>query len=125
MANKAATRKAAQEKSEAIKIAAAKAAADKAAAEAEGAKAVSIAAAQAAKRAADKAVAAKTVFGSSFTLTRHRGELLRSELAPIVTVTIHPAAILRAPDQDARVRERARFTDDLRVAVRALADAGR
>src|SRR5204862_1716891 len=34
------------------------------------------------------AVAAKTVFGSSFTLTRHRGELLESELAPIVTVTI-------------------------------------
>jgi uracil-DNA glycosylase len=68
------------------------------------------------------AVAAKAVFGSGFTLTRHRGELLESELAPIVTVTIHPAAILRAPDKGSRVRERARFTDDLRVAVRALAN---
>jgi len=71
------------------------------------------------------AVAAKAVFGGGFTLTRHRGELLESELAPIVTVTIHPAAILRAPDKESRVRERARFTDDLRVAARALADAGR
>ena len=71
------------------------------------------------------AVAAKAVFGGAFTLTRHRGELLESELAPIVTVTIHPAAILRAPDKESRVRERARFTDDLRVAARALADAGR
>src|SRR5947208_9822378 len=56
------------------------------------------------------AVAAKGVFGGGFTLTRHRGELLESELAPIVTVTIHPAAILRAPDKASRVRERARFT---------------
>ena len=71
------------------------------------------------------AVAAKAVFGGGFTLTRHRGELLESELAPIVTVTIHPAAILRAPDKESRVRERARFTDDLRVAARALADASR
>ena len=60
------------------------------------------------------AVAAKAVFGGGFTLTRHRGELLESELAPIVTVTIHPAAILRAPDKESRARERARFTDDLR-----------
>jgi DNA polymerase len=69
------------------------------------------------------AVAAKAVFGGSFTLTRHRGELLQSGLAPIVTVTVHPAVILRAPDKESRVRERARFTDDLRVAARALASA--
>jgi DNA polymerase len=31
-------------------------------------------------------------------VTQHRGELLDSELAPVVTATIHPSAILRAPD---------------------------
>src|SRR5919199_1263046 len=41
------------------------------------------------------ATAAKALLGPSFRLTRHRGELLDSELAPIVTATIHPSGILR------------------------------
>src|SRR5437764_5835562 len=56
------------------------------------------------------ATAAKALLGSGFGLTRHRGELLDTELAPIVTATIHPAAILRSRDDEARHRERARFT---------------
>ena len=47
------------------------------------------------------ATAAKALLGSSFRLTRHRGEFLDSELAPLVTATIHPSAILRAPDDAA------------------------
>jgi uracil-DNA glycosylase len=35
--------------------------------------------------------------------------------------TIHPAAILRAPDEESRRRERGAFADDLRKAERALA----
>jgi uracil-DNA glycosylase len=66
------------------------------------------------------ATASKALLGSSFRLTRHRGELLDSDLAPIVTSTIHPSAILRAPDDESRVAEREAFADDLRVVARAL-----
>ena len=66
------------------------------------------------------AVAAKALLGSGFTLTRHRGELLDVDLAPIVTATVHPAAILRTGDNAARHRERRRFADDLLLARRAL-----
>jgi uracil-DNA glycosylase len=67
------------------------------------------------------ATAAKALLGSSFRLTHHRGELLDSELAPIVTATIHPSAILRQRDDESRAAERVAFTEDLRVAARALA----
>jgi uracil-DNA glycosylase len=67
------------------------------------------------------ATAAKALLGSSFRLTQHRGELLDSGLAPIVTATIHPSAILRAPDDAARTEQRETFAEDLRVVARALA----
>jgi uracil-DNA glycosylase family protein len=67
------------------------------------------------------ATAAKALLGSSFRLTQHRGELLDSDLAPIVTATIHPSAILRAPDEDARATQRDSFAEDLSVVARALA----
>jgi uracil-DNA glycosylase family protein len=59
------------------------------------------------------ATAAKSLLGSSFRLTRSRGEPLESDLAPCVMATIHPAAILRAPDGGARQAEREAFTHDL------------
>ena len=67
------------------------------------------------------ATAAKALLGSSFRLTRHRGELLESELAPVVTATIHPSAILRQQDDASRAAEREAFAEDLRVVARALA----
>jgi DNA polymerase len=66
------------------------------------------------------AVAAKALLGSSFKVTQHRGELLDSDLAPIVSATIHPSAILRQRDDAARVREREAFAEDLRVVAAAL-----
>jgi len=66
------------------------------------------------------ATAAKALMGSAFRLTRHRGELLDCELAPIVTATIHPSAILRQRDDPARAAEREAFADDLRVVAQAL-----
>jgi uracil-DNA glycosylase len=66
------------------------------------------------------ATAAKALLGSSFRLTQHRGELLDSELASIVTATVHPSAILRAPEEDARIAQRDSFAEDLRVVARAL-----
>jgi uracil-DNA glycosylase len=67
------------------------------------------------------ATAAKALLGGSFRLTHHRGELLDSDLAPIVTATIHPSAILRAPDDAARIEQRESFAEDLRVVASALA----
>jgi uracil-DNA glycosylase len=67
------------------------------------------------------ATAAKALLGSSFRVTQHRGELLESDLAPIVTATIHPSAILRAPDDDARQAEREAFASDLGLVAEALA----
>jgi DNA polymerase len=67
------------------------------------------------------ATAAKALLGSSFRVTQHRGELLDSELAPIVTATIHPSAILRGPDEASRAEEREAFAEDLRAVAQALA----
>jgi uracil-DNA glycosylase len=69
------------------------------------------------------AIAAKALLGNDFRLTRHRGELLDVDLAPIVTATIHPAAILRTREDARRHEERRRFAEDLHTAVQALADA--
>jgi uracil-DNA glycosylase len=66
------------------------------------------------------ATAAKALLGASFRLTQHRGELLDSELAPIVTATVHPSAILRERDDPARYAARDAFADDLRVVAEAL-----
>jgi uracil-DNA glycosylase len=66
------------------------------------------------------AVAAKALLGAGFRVTRHRGELLDSDLAPIVSATIHPSAILRAPDEDTRETERRAFAADLHNVARAL-----
>jgi DNA polymerase len=66
------------------------------------------------------ATAAKALLGSSFRVTRHRGELLDSELAPLVSATIHPSAILRAPDDAARATEREAFARDLQAVAEAL-----
>ena len=67
-----------------------------------------------------RATAAKALLGSSFRVTQHRGELLDSELAPLVSATIHPSAILRAPDDRARAAEREAFAADLGAVARAL-----
>ncbi len=67
------------------------------------------------------ATAAQALLGKQFKVTAHRGEFIPSTLAPIVTATVHPSSILRAPDDDARHLEMKRFTDDLRAVARALA----
>jgi DNA polymerase len=66
------------------------------------------------------AIAAKALLGSSFKVTQHRGELLDSDLAPIVSATVHPSSILRQPDEARRVAEREAFAEDLRVVAEAL-----
>jgi uracil-DNA glycosylase family protein len=61
------------------------------------------------------ATAAKALLGESFRLTRCRGQPIESDLAELVVATIHPSAILRAGDGDARQAQRRSFTEDLRV----------
>jgi uracil-DNA glycosylase family protein len=66
------------------------------------------------------ATAGKALFGSSFRITRERGRLLDSDLAPIVSATVHPSAILRAPDDQARQEQRREFRSDLAFVVQAV-----
>lgn len=67
------------------------------------------------------ATAAQTLLGRSFRVTRERGRLLRDTgIAPWVLATVHPAAVLRAPDADTRRRERTRFIEDLAQVARLL-----
>ena len=67
------------------------------------------------------ATAGKAILGPSFRVTRDRGRPVESGLAPLVTATIHPSAILRGPDDSSRQAEREAFTADLRLVADALA----
>ena len=67
------------------------------------------------------ATAGKALLGPSFRVTKLRGQPIDSDLAPLVTATVHPSAILRAPDDEARYAERRAFTQDLRIVAKALA----
>jgi DNA polymerase len=66
------------------------------------------------------ATAARTLLGAQFRVSRERGRLVSSPLAPKVLATIHPSAILRARDED-RARELRAFVADLREVRRVLA----
>lgn len=58
--------------------------------------------------------AAQALLGSSFKVTKQRGQPIASELAPLVLATIHPSAVLRAPDSAAREAALESFLSDLR-----------
>jgi uracil-DNA glycosylase len=60
------------------------------------------------------ATAAQALLGKSFKVSQQRGTFVDSPLAPRVTATVHPSSILRAPDDDSRHQEMARFVADLR-----------
>ena len=68
------------------------------------------------------ATAAQTIFGPSFRVTRERGKVLSSKLAPRVLATVHPSSLLRQPDEASRQREYKHFVNDLRAAVRAASE---
>jgi len=72
--------------------------------------------------------AAQAVIGPKFRVSIQRAQFVKSPLAPLVTATVHPSSILRAPSDEARHMETRRFIDDLkkiRVAIeRANSSAG-
>jgi len=59
------------------------------------------------------ATAAQSILGPKFRLTQHRGEFLEHPWGR-VTATIHPSAVLRAPDAEQRHEEYRRFVADLK-----------
>jgi uracil-DNA glycosylase len=66
------------------------------------------------------ATAAQALLGKDFRVTQHRGEFVKSELAPYVAATVHPSSILRAPDENARHEEMVRFIADLKKIASVL-----
>ena len=69
--------------------------------------------------------AAQALLGPDFRVTRERGQVVSSEWAGPVLATVHPSAVLRAPD-DAREAERRSLVRDLaRVARWLEASPGR
>jgi DNA polymerase len=66
------------------------------------------------------ATAAQALLGRRFRVSKERGRWVTSPLAPRVLSTVHPAAILRAPDEATRAAETRRFVDDLRIVAAVL-----
>ena len=64
------------------------------------------------------ASAAQSLLGKDFSVSRQRGQLVKSQLAPHVTATVHPSSILRAPDDESRHREMRAFVHDLKKIAR-------
>ena len=65
------------------------------------------------------ATAAQAVIGKAFRVTREHGQVVVSPLGPALG-TIHPSAVLRAPDGEARDEMLAQLVADLRVAADRL-----
>ena len=66
------------------------------------------------------ATAAQAMFGRAFRVSKDRGRVVPSRWASYALATVHPSALLRAPDEDTRHREIERFVGDLRQAAAIL-----
>jgi uracil-DNA glycosylase family protein len=62
------------------------------------------------------ATAAQSLLGAQFRLTKHRGEVFPTDRGA-VTATIHPSAILRMPEPEAKDAEIASLIKDLKMAA--------
>ena len=62
------------------------------------------------------ATAAQALLGRSFSVTRERGRLMPSQLAPFILATLHPSALLRIRESGDRDAAFERFVADLVVA---------
>ena len=65
------------------------------------------------------ATAAQALLGRGFRVTKDRGTWVQAPFAPLVTATVHPSSILRAPD-DTREAERTLFVRDLAMVAAEL-----
>jgi DNA polymerase len=60
------------------------------------------------------ATAAQALLGKTFSVTRQRGQLIDSPLAPNVVATVHPSSILRAREEGERRLQTIAFVADLK-----------
>lgn len=65
------------------------------------------------------ATAAQALLGKTFKVSQQRGEFVESDLAELVTATIHPSSILRGPSE-ARAEAMKGFTADLAMVAAEL-----
>jgi DNA polymerase len=63
------------------------------------------------------ATAAQALLGDDVRVTRDHRQPIKSDLAPLVIVTIHPSAVLRARGREARAASMTGLIDDLRMAA--------
>jgi uracil-DNA glycosylase len=66
------------------------------------------------------ATAAQALLGRTFRVTRQRGRLVASPHAEHILATVHPSAILRAPDDASRHAEMRHFIADLEPVAKVL-----
>jgi uracil-DNA glycosylase len=66
------------------------------------------------------ASAGRSIFGPKARVTKDRGRLLDSPLAPVAGLTLHPSAILRLREHDEREDALAALVADLRLVARAV-----
>ncbi len=66
------------------------------------------------------ATAAQALLGKDFRVSQRRGEFVESALAERVVATVHPSSILRAPDEETRHAEMARFVADLKKVAKVI-----
>jgi uracil-DNA glycosylase family protein len=71
------------------------------------------------------ATAAQSVLGAGFKLMQQRGQVLPSALAARVVATIHPSAVLRAPDAAGRREVYGMLVADLKVAAKVAKEVRR
>jgi uracil-DNA glycosylase len=64
--------------------------------------------------------AAQSLMGSTFRILKNRGKVHQSEEAGAVVVSIHPSAVLRAPDKEAREANYKMLVADLELAKKQL-----
>jgi DNA polymerase len=68
------------------------------------------------------ATAAQALLGRGVRVTQSRGRPIPSVFAPEVFATLHPSAVLRAPDEPSRRVAMAQMVDDLSTVARRLAE---
>ena len=59
------------------------------------------------------ATATRALLGAKVRVTRDRGTLIDSELAPLVAITVHPSSILRIREEEDRRLARHQLAADL------------
>ena len=64
------------------------------------------------------ASAAQDLISRDYRVTRRRGELQKSAFGPMITATVPPSSILRAPDDEARHLQMREFVADLKKIAR-------